>query len=189
MDAYCFCFVTWIRLHSSSRYRMNVIYICVPFFTSYIGQKLDLPWFLAESTSAKLAAPLLTSTRSPSPGCAGDSIEYIYGIIMLLRSSLPQLKTLDQDVATVLKKIALVRDSMRWHSTLGFLYISNSGSANSQLPRCFCPWTFSLNIGLNMFPLDSFMSFLHSLPFPTRYSTGELQALQLIVLAAFGAVD
>ena len=27
--------------------------------------------------------------------------------------------------------------------TLGFLYISNSGSANAQLPRCFCPWTFS----------------------------------------------
>ena len=35
--------------------------------------------------------------------------------------------------------------------TLGFLYISNSGSADAQLPGCFCPWTFSLNIGLNMF--------------------------------------
>ena len=66
--------------------------------------------------------------------------------------------------------------------TLGFLYISNSGSANAQLPGCFCPWTFSLN----MFPLDSFMSCLHSL---IGYSTGEFQALQLIVLAAFGAVD
>ena len=70
--------------------------------------------------------------------------------------------------------------------TLSFLYISNSGSANAQLPGCFCPWTFSLNIGLNMFPLDSFMSCLHSL---LGYSTGEFQALQLIVLAAFGAVD
>ena len=70
--------------------------------------------------------------------------------------------------------------------TLGFLYISNSGSANAQLPGCFCPWTFALNIGLNMFPLDSFMSCLHSL---LGYSTGEFQALQLIVLAAFGAVD
>ena len=69
---------------------------------------------------------------------------------------------------------------------LGFLYISNSGSANTQLSGCFCPWTFSLNIGLNMFPLDSFMSCLHSL---LRYSTGEFQALQLIVLAAFGAVN
>ena len=47
--------------------------------------------------------------------------------------------------------------------TLGFLYISNSGSANAQFPGCFCPWTFSLNNGLNMFPLDSFMSCLHSL--------------------------
>ena len=70
--------------------------------------------------------------------------------------------------------------------TLGFLYISNSGSANTQLAGSFCPWTFSLNIGLNMFPLDSFMSCLHSL---LGYSTGELQALQLIVLATFGAVD
>ena len=64
--------------------------------------------------------------------------------------------------------------------------ISNSGSANAQLPGCFCPWTFSLNIGLNMFPLDSFMSCLRSL---LGYSTGEFQALQLIVLAAFGVGD
>ena len=70
--------------------------------------------------------------------------------------------------------------------TLGILYISNSGSANAQLPGCFCPWTFSLNIGLNMLPLDSFMSCLHSL---LGYSTGEFQALQLIVLAAVGAVE
>ena len=59
--------------------------------------------------------------------------------------------------------------------TLGFLYIRNSGSANAQLPGCFCPWTFSLNIGLNMIPLDSFMSCLHSL---LGYSTEEFQTLQ-----------
>ena len=70
--------------------------------------------------------------------------------------------------------------------TLGFRYLSSSGSANAQLPGCFRPWTFSLNIGLNMLPLDSFRSCLHS---PLGYSTGEFQALQLIVIAAFGAVD
>ena len=70
--------------------------------------------------------------------------------------------------------------------TLGFFYIGNSGSANAQLPGCFCPWTFSLNIGLNIFLLDSFMSCLHSL---LGHSTGEFQALQPIVLAVFGAVD
>ena len=70
--------------------------------------------------------------------------------------------------------------------TLGFLYISNSGSANAQLPGCFYPWIFSLNIGLNTFPLDSFMSCLHSL---LGYSTGEFQALQVTVLAKFRAVD
>ena len=49
------------------------------------------------------------------------------------------------------------------------LYISSSGSANAQLIGCFRPWTFTLNIGLNMFPLDSVMSCLHSL---LGYSTG-----------------
>ena len=72
------------------------------------------------------------------------------------------------------------------NNTLGFLYPSSSGSANAQLPGCFRPWTFSLNIGLNMLPLDSFMSCLQSV---LGYSTWEFQALQLIVLAAFGAVD
>ena len=70
--------------------------------------------------------------------------------------------------------------------TLGFLYLSSSGSANAQLTGCVRPWTFSLNIGLNMLTLESFMSCLHSL---LGYSTGEFQALQLIVLAVFGAVD
>ena len=70
--------------------------------------------------------------------------------------------------------------------TLGFIYISSSGSANVQLPGCFRLRTLSLDIGLNMFPLDSFMSCLHSL---LGYSTGEFQALQLIALVAFGAVD
>ena len=67
-----------------------------------------------------------------------------------------------------------------------FLLLSISGSANAQLPGCFRPWTFSLNISLGMLPSDSFMSCLHSL---LGYSIGESQALQLIVLAAFGAVD
>ena len=39
---------------------------------------------------------------------------------------------------------------------------------------------------ISLFPLDSLMSCVHSL---LGYSTGEFQALQLIVFAAFGAVD
>ena len=66
------------------------------------------------------------------------------------------------------------------------LYLSSSGSANVQLPGYFRHWTFSLNIRLNMFPLDSFMSCLY---FLLGYFTGESQALQLIVLVAFGTVD
>ena len=69
---------------------------------------------------------------------------------------------------------------------LGFLYLNIFGSANAQFPGCFHPWTFSLNIGLNMLPLDSFMSCLNS---HLGYSTREFQALQLIVRVAFGTVD
>ena len=60
------------------------------------------------------------------------------------------------------------------------------GFVNAHLPGCFCPWTFRLNIGLNTSPSDSFVSYLNS---HIGYSAGEFQALQLIVLAAFGAVD
>ena len=70
--------------------------------------------------------------------------------------------------------------------TLGCLYLSSSVSANTQVPGYFRPWTFSLNIGFNMFPLDSFMSCLHSL---LGYFAGEFQALQLIICVAFGSVD
>ena len=43
-----------------------------------------------------------------------------------------------------------------------------------------------LNIGLNMLPSDSFVSFLDSL---LVYSKGEFQAWQMIVLGVLGAVD
>ena len=58
--------------------------------------------------------------------------------------------------------------------TLGILR-----SAISYLPGCFCTWTFFQNIGFNMVPSQPFMSHLAT----------QLQALQLIVLVAFGVVD
>ena len=54
------------------------------------------------------------------------------------------------------------------------------------LPWCFCPWTFFENIGFNTVLTDPFMSHLAT---QLWYSAGEFQALPLIVLAAFGAVD
>ena len=69
-----------------------------------------------------------------------------------------------------------------WTTLLGFLLLSSTWSANAQFPGC----TVFLNIGLNMLPSDAFMSCLHSL---LGYSTGEFQALQLIVLVTFDAVD
>ena len=48
------------------------------------------------------------------------------------------------------------------------------GPANAQLPWFFRPWTFSLNIGLNMLPSDSCMSCLHTL---LGYPSGEFQVL------------
>ena len=54
------------------------------------------------------------------------------------------------------------------------------------LPGCFCPWTFFENILFNTVPTDPFVSHLTT---QLGYSAGEFQALQLIVLAAFGVVD
>ena len=51
---------------------------------------------------------------------------------------------------------------------------------------CFCPWTFFGNIGFNTVLTDPFMSHLTT---QLGYSAGDFQALQLIVLAAFGVVD
>ena len=47
-----------------------------------------------------------------------------------------------------------------WSTYLGFLCVCSSGYTIKHLPRCPCPWTFSLNIGLNMLPSDSFISYL-----------------------------
>ena len=54
------------------------------------------------------------------------------------------------------------------------------------LPGCFCPWTFFENIGFNTVLTDPLMSHLAT---QLGYSAGEFEALQLIVLAAFGVVD
>ena len=54
------------------------------------------------------------------------------------------------------------------------------------LPGCFWPWTFFENIGFNTVLTDPFM---HHLATQLGYSAEEFQALQLIVLAAFGVVD
>ena len=73
-----------------------------------------------------------------------------------------------------------------WTMHLGFLLQSSSCSANAHHPGCFHPWTFPLNIGLDMLTSDSFMSCLDSL---LGYSTGEFEALQLIILMVFGGMD
>ena len=59
-------------------------------------------------------------------------------------------------------------------------------STTPHLPGCFCPWTFFPNIGFNTALTDPFMSHLAT---QLGYSAGVFQALQLIVLAAFGVVD
>ena len=78
--------------------------------------------------------------------------------------------------------IGILRPFFSFQTTyLGFVSLSICGSVNAELSGCFGPWTFSLNIGLNMLRSDSFMSCLHSL---LGYSTGTFRALQRIVLAA-----
>ena len=67
-----------------------------------------------------------------------------------------------------------------------FLILGIWCSAISHLPGCFCPWTFFQNIRFNMVPSDPFMSHQAT---QLGYSAGEFQALQLIVLVAFGVMD
>ena len=69
---------------------------------------------------------------------------------------------------------------------LGFPKLVGSGSATTHLRECFCHWTFSLNIALNLLPSDFFVSCLDSV---LGYSTGESRALQLIAFVVCGAVD
>ena len=60
---------------------------------------------------------------------------------------------------------------------------------NPSPPRMFLSfffWTFFQNVGFNTVLTDPFMSYLAAL---LGYSAGEFQALQLILLAAFGVVD
>ena len=64
--------------------------------------------------------------------------------------------------------------------TLGILR-----STISHLRGRFFPWTLIQNIGFNMVPWDPFMSHLAT---QLGYPTGEFQALQLVVLVAFGVV-
>ena len=40
-----------------------------------------------------------------------------------------------------------------WPTHLGFLKLGSSDYATTHLPGCFCPWTFFLNIGLDMLHL------------------------------------
>ena len=69
--------------------------------------------------------------------------------------------------------------------------MDNFSNHDSDLMICntcnmFSPWTFFENIGFNTVLTDPFMSHLAT---QLGYSAGEFQALQLIVLAAFGVVD
>ena len=57
---------------------------------------------------------------------------------------------------------------------------------DAHLSGCFRSLTFPLNIGLNMLASDSFVS---CLDYPLGHSTGKFNALQLIVLVVFSAMD
>ena len=71
-------------------------------------------------------------------------------------------------------------------SNLSIITRKINHSTIPHLPGCFCPWTFFENIGFNTVLTDPFVSHLAT---QLGYSAGEFQALQLIVLAAFGVVD
>ena len=87
-------------------------------------------------------------------------------------------------MSSVLGSIYMQREC---HSVLAKLHFDTRYLVfyNPSPPWMFCPWTFE-NIGFNPVLTDPFMSHLAT---QFGYSAGEFQALQLIVLAAFGVVD
>ena len=61
-------------------------------------------------------------------------------------------------IMTVLSNIEICMAILTFRTTpLGFLLLSSICPANAQLPGCFHTWTFALDIGMNMLPLDAFM--------------------------------
>ena len=105
-----------------------------------------------------------------------DQLEFMKNIILCIKY--PHL-----GLVVLYRMFPLIICLILMNYLMEFYFI---GFVNAHLPGCFCPWTFRLNIGLNTSPSDSFVSYLNS---HLGYSAGEFQALQLIVLAVFGAVD
>ena len=161
---YCYCFLSGFKCTFS----------CIVQYSPYHNMDIGTMWHCT----------LISSTQSQSMGLVfGCALVWCW--MSLGAPFTISLIKLYFNMIFIMIVVTITRIIMAINYTLGFLYLSSSGSADAQLPGCFRPWTFSLNIGLNMFPLDSFMSCLPSL---LGYSTGKFQAL-LIVLVAFGAMD
>ena len=143
-------------------------------FIGYSAEQLSIYQFLQLATNRQLRTPVYNDWIFTMKD-QQNAWENLIGHVTL---------------AAITGTTILVRNVKSYHYflsyTFGFLWLSGSVSANRLLPGCVRHWTFSLNIGLDMFPSDSFMPCLHSLQ---GYSTGEFQTFQLIVFAAFGAVD
>ena len=72
-----------------------------------------------------------------------------------------------------------------WSTDLGFLTLSNFSTAIPHFLSLY-HWIFFWNTWLTPLPADPFVPTLYS---HQIYSTAELQALQLIVLAMFATLD
>ena len=73
-----------------------------------------------------------------------------------------------------------------WTRDLWFLKLSYLGAAIAPFPRCCYLCTVFLNIELKMLPSDAVMLNLY---FQQGHFTWVFQAMQLIVIAVFGAID
>ena len=165
---HCYCFLPGSKCTFS----------CIIQYSLYLNMDIGTMWHCT----------LLSSTPSQSKGLFGRALFWcrvsLGAPVSIALISFHFIRIFIKTVVIIIWIFMAIHYFLYY--TLGFLYLSSSGYANAQLPGWFRPLTFSLNIGLNTFPLNCFMSCLHSL---LGHSTGELQALQLIVLAAFGAVD
>ena len=145
----------------------NVYFNCIVLYSLYHNMDIDTMSHFA------LVSCTLSTSIGLVFGCAlfWCYVHYVFPLLILWYSSISSWDVTVIAILSILK-----------YTFILFMV----GWSLSYKCRMFPPLDTPLNIGWNKLTSEPFMSCLYSL---LGYSTRKLQALQLIVLAMFGAVD
>ena len=169
------CVSSWRPMFSSRSFVLPYIYLYVCILYTGSGYRMYI-YIHRECHSVVVKQHLITVYRAVFLGVRGSSVE-CHLLFSLVSPFVSYSMIIRLILGCVWPLVSVLNDIL----TIGILR-----SVIFHLPGCFCPWTFFQNMGFNMVPSNSFMSHLYT---QLGYSTGEVQALQLIVLAAFGVLD